>query len=353
MKQWASIVMLVFSVVLVLSSCAQAPAPPTPAPTPAPTPEAEEEPESWVDPDIVVDIYDPEKAYNGTTLLLDNHVRGRPRIIEVNMLGEIVWEYLMPKNLGGQVSDVELLSNNNILFIVRSNGVYEIDRNSKIVWSYLTNKIDHDADRLPNGNTIFVFGFDDQESDAQVAEVNPRGEIVWTWYAKDYFDKPPYNDIYEEGWAHTNAVSRLSNGNTLISPRNFHFVVEVDPQGSVVSTYGEGTFSYQHDPEFLPNGNMIATLLWRDRPHLAVEFDIKTDEIVWQYAMPDRHTWPVRDANRLPNGNTLITGTTKIVEVTAEGEIVWQLGLKDITFGPEESAGLGFYKADRISIVAP
>ena len=59
-------------------------------------------------------------------------------------------------------------------------------------------------------------------------------------------------------------------------------------------------------------------------------------------------TWPVRDANRLPNGNTLITGTTEIVEVTTEGEIVWRLKLKDIVLELEEAAARGFYKANRI-----
>ena len=59
--------------------------------------------------------------------------------------------------------------------------------------------------------------------------------------------------------------------------------------------------------------------------------------------------YPAKDDDRLPNGNTLITGSTKIVEVTTEGEIVWQLALKGITLvGPEQSSALGFYKAERI-----
>ena len=73
-------------------------------------------------------------------------------------------------------------------------------------------------------------------------------------------------------------------------------------------------------------------------------------EIVWQSAGFERDASPVRDADRLPNGNTLITGTTKIVEVTPEGEIVWQLTIKGVTFGREDAAGLGFYKAQRIGI---
>ncbi len=339
-------------IVLILAACTESA--PTPVPTPTPpvpiqepppsAPQVEREPKSWVDPDIIVDIYDPKKACNGTTFIADNHIRGRPRIIEVNMSGEIVWEYLAPQK---RQIEAEPLPNKNVLYISRNLGVFEINRSGRIVWSYLTDKIDHDADRLPNGNTIFVFGFGDQKSDAQVTEVNPQGKVVWTWHAKDHFDKPPYNSINDEGWTHTNAVSRLANGNTLISPRNFNFVVEVNPQGANVGIYGKGVFSSQHDPEFLPNGNIIAALQWRDRPHLAAEFDIKTGKIVWQYALSDRKNWPIRDVNRLPNGNTLITGSTEIIEVTAKGEIVWRLKMAT-SLRKEDHAGLGFYKADRI-----
>jgi len=52
-----------------------------------------------VDPDISVDVYEPDLVWAGTTLLPDNHNSERPRIIEVNMLGEIIWEYPLPPNL--------------------------------------------------------------------------------------------------------------------------------------------------------------------------------------------------------------------------------------------------------------
>jgi len=308
-------------------------------------------PRGTVDPDITVDIYQSDMAWPGTTLLPDNHNRARPRVIEVNMLGEIVWQYLLPDGLKEYTNpgfDVELLANNNILLMLPGYGVCEINRNGNIVWSYLDPKVSHDADRLPNGNTLVVYGNEDGINDAQVKEVNPKGEVVWRWYAKDHFDKPLYNTIFDQGWTHTNAVSRLPNGNTLISPRNFDFVVEVDPQGAVVRTIGEGIFDNQHDPEVLPNGNIL--LANHLKPHQAIELDPKTGEIVWQSAGFEREASPVRDANRLPNGNTLITGSTKIVEVTAEGEIVWQLALKGITLSRQDASGLGFYKAERIGI---
>lgn len=162
------------------------------------------------------------------------------------MLGEIIWEYSVPQHLKKYTNpgfDVELLSNNNILLVLPGNGVHEIDRNGNIVWSYMDEKVSHDADRLPNGNTLVVYGNEDSINDAQVKEINPEGAIVWAWYAKDHFDKPPYNGIFNEGWTHTNAVSRLPNGNTLISLRNFNFITEVDPQGAVVRTIGGGDSS--------------------------------------------------------------------------------------------------------------
>lgn len=305
-------------------------------------------PRGTADPKLSVDIYRSDKAWAGTTLLPDNHNREMPRVIEVNMLGEIIWQYVLPEHLKQYTNpgfDVELLANNNILLVLPGNGVYEIDHNGNTIWSYLDNKVSHDADRLPGGNTLVVYGNEDGISDAQVKEINPEGEIVWSWYARDQFNESPYKDIYDQGWTHTNAVTRLPNGNTLISPRNFGLLVEVDPQGEVISTCGEGFLVHQHDPEMLLTGNIL--IANHDTPHSIIEIDPNTEEIVWEFVIRERENWPVRDANRLPNGNTLITGTTKILEVTPEGEIVWQYTL-DATFQGIESAARGFYKAERI-----
>lgn len=303
-----------------------------------------------LDPNIYVGVYNPEMAWEGTTLFADLHNPEKPGIIEVNMEGEIIWEYEVPNNLKQYTNpgfDAERLPNDNILFVLPRKGVYEINREGGVVWSYLDEKVSHDADRLPNGNTLVVWGGNDGVGDAQVKEINPEGEVVWSWHARDYFLKAPYRDIREEGWTHTNAVTRLENGNTLISLRNFNFIVEVDPQGSVVRTIGEGVFDHQHDPEVLPNKNILVAN--HGRPHEAVEINPETGEIVWRFPVPKRSNWPVRDADRLPNGNTLITGTTMIIEVTPKGEVVWQLKLINIAFGVEETKTQGFYKAERIN----
>ena len=278
-------------------------------------------------------------------MFADNHNLAQPRIVEVNMLGEIVWEYRLPENWRQYTNpgfDVEPLPNDNVLFVLPRKGAFEIDRKGNVVWSYLTEQISHDADRLPNGNTLIVFGATDRPSDAQVKEINPRGEIVWAWYARDQFNRAPYTDIFAEGWTHTNAVSRLANGNTLISLRNFNIVVEVDPKGAVVKTFGEGLFRDPHDPEMLASGNIL--LANHVEPQRALEIDPKTGQVVWQFVMPGQL---VRDANRLPNGDTLITGSTAIVQVTQQGKIVWQLKLRT-PIDKQDAPARGFYKAERI-----
>jgi len=283
--------------------------------------------EPQADPDITVAKYVPSKACNGTTLLADNHRRNRPSIIEIDMQGRVMWEYVLPPELGAYTNpgfDVELLPNDNILFVLPGKGIYET-----------------------NGNTLYVYGNDDKKTDAQVKEVDPSGKLVWSWYAQAKFDKPPYNNIYDQGWTHTNAVTRMANGNTLISLRNFNCLVEVDPQGQVARIIGEGYLRRPHDPEILPNGDILVAN--HARPHEILEIDPISDEIVWRFAILQRRMWPVRDADRLPNGNILITGSTHLVEITPNKELVWLLELNVSFRSRRETPALGFYKAERIT----
>jgi len=153
--------------------------------------------------DIYVDIYDPELTWTGTTLFADYHDPENMRVIEVNMLGEVVWEYAIPEDLKAYTNpgfDVELLPNGDILFLLPRHGIYEIDRDGNVVWSYLDSKISHDVDGLPNGNVLVVFGGNDRLNDIHVKEINREGEVVWSWRAKDHFYVDPYKDIYDEGW---------------------------------------------------------------------------------------------------------------------------------------------------------
>jgi hypothetical protein len=315
-----------------------------------------------------VDVYNPSKAYNGTTLFTDSHDRDNPKIYEVNMNGNVVWEFTIPDNWtpGRPIVgfDAELLSDNHILISISGTGIYEINRSGNLVWSHLDQKNSHDADRLPNGNTIYVFGNNDQQTDAVVKEVDSSGDLVWSWYAKDnYLPRFPTSQYSSQGWTHTNAVQRLSDGNTLISLRNFYLTTIVDENGKVVKEYDWSSFGSDtdpHEPQIYENEGTLVVCLQNDSPYVAVEIDQENRETLWTYSNTSLRT--TRDADKLPNGNFLIVavnngGTSDyvnmnddfstIIEVTRQGEIVWQLDFKNAPVGRNPG---WFYKAQRIGV---
>jgi hypothetical protein len=310
---------------------------------------------------LVVEVYDASKVYPGTTLLADSY---NARIIEVDMSGEIVWEYDIPEEIapGATIGvEADLLDSGNIQFISGS-GIYEITRAGEVVWSYPENKISHDADRLSDGNIIYVYGNNDTEDDAQVKEIDSNGTTVWEWYAKEYYlDR--FGDVSCQGWTHANGVQRLANDHTLISLRNFYLTTIVDENGDIVREYDWSSFGDDtdpHEPVMLATGNLLVCLQ-NDSPYQAVEIDADTGDTVWTYS----HSSPLRtarDCDRLPNGNTLIVAVknndttsgdtdpekideSTIIEVTDEGEVVWQLTLQAIS--ADGTPGY-FYKALRI-----
>jgi len=319
-------------------------------------------------PPYIVDYYDPSRACNGTTLFADDHWSNGLRIVQVNMAGDIVWQYIVPDGLKDGLavaSDAALLTNGTIMVLLAGKGLFEINRHGDIVWSNFDGRIDHSFERLPNGNTLYSYGDNDDVGSAVVKEVTTNGTRVWSWFASnEYFSVFPTTDtnIARGGWTHVNAASRMTNGHTLINLRNFDRTIEVDTNGTVVwsvdyTNLYPGTFPVgydPHEPELQTNDHLLVCLQWTT-PYQVVEFDRATCLPEWEYNRPCLRT--TRDADRLPNGNTLIVGVVTnepwpdfeqsvMFEVTPSKEIVWQLRL------PTPSAFNvpgWFYKAQRIA----
>jgi hypothetical protein len=122
--------------------------------------------------------------------------------------------------------------------------------------------------------------------------------------------------------------------------------VEINPQGKPVDTILD--ISSPHDPEMQNNGNILVANQ-EQSAHSAFDYNPTTNQNDWQYDMiTERSEMPMRDVNLLPNGNILITGATKIVEVTRDKEVVWQLELTEAP-GISQTSSDGFYKAERLS----
>jgi outer membrane protein assembly factor BamB len=137
---------------------------------------------------------------------------------------------------------------------------------------------------------------------------------------------------------HTNTVEIVEKdtkiadkGNILICLRNLDLIAIVDPlEERVVWSWGQGLLDRPHQPTILENGNILIFDNGMGRDHSRViEYDPDQGKIVWEYLAdpPEDFHSRTRGANqRLPNGNTLITESSKgrVFEVTGDGEIVWE-----------------------------
>jgi hypothetical protein len=120
----------------------------------------------------------------------------------------------------------------------------------------------------------------------------------------------------------------------MIGPHHTHMIPKGLPgAGNIMVFDNGGSSGYGPPTDFAPDGQMV---MRRDHSRV-VEFNPVTKEIVWEYS-PNTSNNPgqgfghklysvnVSSAQRLPNGNTLITegAQGRIIEVTTDYEIVWE-----------------------------
>jgi hypothetical protein len=171
---------------------------------------------------------------------------------------------------------------------------------------------------------------------------------------------PPFRDEQlRRDVLHTNSVKVLSSrlaprfplfkpGQILISPRNLDAIAVLDPDSGKIVWATRGPWHSQHDPTFLESGRILLfDNLGSPRTSRVLELDLRDQSFPWSYP-GDRDApfvSPIRGmCQRLRNGNTLVVSSVegKVLEVTAEREIVWTCSTSPVTlnrarrYDPEE-----------------
>jgi len=170
--------------------------------------------------------------------------------------------------------------------------------------------------------------------------------VTWEWVFREHLSTGLDGGM-DEDWSHVNDVDVLADGRLLVSLRNFDQVLVVDrATKDVVHRLGSDgdhdVLHEQHNPDFLVAEDGTPTVLVADSENdRVVEYALRngTWERTWSVGSSRSLSWP-RDADRLPNGNTLVVDSLnhRIIEVTPRGEIVWEFYA---TWGP--------YDAERVA----
>jgi hypothetical protein len=136
-------------------------------------------------------------------------------------------------------------------------------------------------------------------------------------------------------------------GQIMLSMRHLDMICVMDPTTRKVVWACRGPWLEQHDPEWLDNGHI---LLFDNRMNegwsRVLEFDPVTQGFAWSLSgktdLPF-YSFERSNAQRLPNGNTLVSVTHDrvVFEVTPAKEMVWCLPCKaDVNFaqryGPDQ-----------------
>jgi len=168
----------------------------------------------------------------------------------------------------------------------------------------------------------------------QVFLVNTTTELVeWRWDGQSDYPVTGGGE-FPRDWMHLNDVELLEDGRIVVSLRNQDQVVFLDRETGLQGNWTLGSdgahdvLYEQHNPDFIPRARGGPALLVADSENgRIVEYQRANGswDRTWQWA-DDRLQWP-RDADRLPNGHTLVTDThgDRILEVGQNGDVVWQV----------------------------
>jgi hypothetical protein len=262
----------------------------------------------------------------------------------------------------------------------------------------------HELLMLPNGHAL-VMGLVPRRADLRIVVAGGRENAtvldmviqeldtarlpVFEWRSIDHFDitDAEHEDLTAEtvDHVHPNSIELDADGNLLLSSRHLDEVTKISrTTGEIIWRLGgkhnqftftndPERFSYQHDARRLGNGNL---LLFDNGNHKAtpysraVEYTLDetrmTATVAWQYRhTPDVYGYAMGNAQRLPNGNTLIGwGAYPLVtEVRPDGGVAFEMQLPPGVFTyrafrlpaatslvatslvspPSDSAGLGSF----------
>ncbi len=302
------------------------------------------------------------QAANGTTLVSVQgfHFQGQgaekkpARLVAAGEEGQVQWRY----ESGPEARwfyDVDPLPNGNVFVTSTVPGdtvLFEYDpENRTRVWEERFDAEDtHDADLIGEDEILFA---NMREYDEETGMSDDRvfvydrstDEIVWEWSFREHFA----NDTdggFAADWTHVNDVDAVGDGQFLVSPRNFDQAIVIDRETKRITMRlgADGrteTLYEQHNPDMLIDEQGRPTIVVADSGNDRVveytyedganasevlETPVSENEGHWNRTWSvDGFNWP-RDADRLPNGNTLVTDSLhhRVVEVTPEGEVVWE-----------------------------
>ncbi|QCC48753.1 arylsulfotransferase family protein [Halobellus limi] len=217
----------------------------------------------------------------------------------------------------------------------------------------------HDVDRVDDERLLVA----DIARDRVFVANTTTGLTEWEWDAQSDFDVAS-GGPFPDDWTHLNDVEHVEidgRDAVMVSLRNHDQVAFVDFERGLLENWTLGsdgdhdTLYEQHNPDYIPPEHGGPAVLVADSENSRiVEYQRANGSWERSWTWSDRRMQWARDADRLPNGHTLVTDSNgdRVFEIDTDGEIVWsatvgfpyeseRLGTGDESAGGESAAPLG------------
>jgi hypothetical protein len=252
----------------------------------------------------------------------------------------------------------------------------EADASGAIVREYHDELHHHDAYHYGDGRILYTAveplagaaaeavlgGVAGSEADGVVyadviKEVDASGNLTWSWRAAEHLDpaRYPLQPHYRrEHWPLINGVCPLADGTVAASLRSVSAVIIIDrASGEISWRLGRDVLAQQHCPSELPDGSLLLFDNGTFRTGQSVtysrviEVDRRSRAVTWEYrdSPPENFFTPfMGGAQRLPNGNTLVTESAfgRIFEVDRGGQVCWEYVVPYFSAYQDEAAARAF-----------
>ncbi|MBU0732073.1 aryl-sulfate sulfotransferase [Patescibacteria group bacterium] len=338
----------------------------------------------FADADVRVTAYDEERALSGWTLANFLQIGGDTRVYAViwDMDGDPVWYYELGFSDGRGDQEVSLAYEGGEPRILIGGGVpsgtsvLEVALDGSITWEgpvqadYIGVKDDmhHCFHQTTNGTYIYLLHQFDGSGYSDIREIDRDQNLIWKWSLFqdtewDFLDYGNYTDVdYGNDVVYYN--ENISHNFYKVDRTSREVVWQLGPGGDfeIIPPEAEPWTEFTHAAKVLENGHVLIYDNGKANPGSRVyEWELDesamTAKVVWEFdggETPFYNTaWG--DADRLENGNTLITAgyqdqatgyQSRIIEAAPDGTIVWQLSVQEV-----DPFYLGSYMAERIPVL--
>ena len=308
-----------------------------------------------------VTVHD-ERAWDGLNLYTSGHA---PEAFLMDMEGEVLhrWSYafdeVWPDWLGPDDGHmhfwrrVHLLPGGDLLAVFEGLGLIKLDRDSNLLWAR-PNRAHHDLEVLEDGTILVLTRSTEHPPEVEgkkrthvdyITHLDAEGLPLERHSLLSAYSASPFavhwrKRVQEGGDSfHTNALHRIDRdlggvfqpGNLLLSMRHLHTIAIYDPDEDAIVYSYRGPWRLQHDPTLLANGNLLLFDNGTGPRKASRVFEVDRNTLTprWIYEGTEDHPfWSATcgTAQRLPNGNTLITESDggRAFEVTPDKDIVWE-----------------------------